>query len=218
MAVRHDTERGGLFPDDDPDESSDSPDAALAHSIYRLPACSISVQTQSLMHLAYRTLAELGDVSPDDTINVFYAVRDMFDLFRAVVPPMKAEALVEVPHVCAVFHNDCFYIAHHLLSLGYQFRSALPESFQPVATFVDMVPGFHNLGETKFVAMMQLQQQRLIETVQAAGGFGGTDSDERYAVVEQAISQLNRQLQQLVGVLKGTLPNSIFRRSIGKSV
>lgn len=194
------------------------PDSGLAHSIYRLPACSISVQTQSLVHLAYRTLAELGDVPVDDQINVFYAVRDMFDLFRAIVPPMKAEALNEVPHVCAVFHNDCFYIAHHLLSLGYQFRSALPESFQPVATFVDMVPDFHELGEAKFVAMIQLQQQRLIETVRAAGGFGGTDSDERYGIVEQAITQLNRQLEQLVGVWKGILPGSIFRRSIGTIV
>jgi centromere/kinetochore protein ZW10 len=54
-------------------------------------------------------------------------VRDMFDLFRAIVPTRNKASLAQYPQLCAIFHNDCFYIAHHLLTLGHQFRAALPK-------------------------------------------------------------------------------------------
>ena len=44
-----------------------------------------------------------------------------------------------VPQQAAVFHNDCFYVAHHLLSLGHRVKPHLPEDVAAVATFIDMV-------------------------------------------------------------------------------
>lgn len=58
------------------------------------------------------------------------------------------ENLLKFPHLAAVQHNNCMYLAHHLLTLGHHFRAHLPQPLgEGVATFVDMVPGFRKLGE-----------------------------------------------------------------------
>jgi len=64
----------------------------------------------------------------------------------SVTPPR--ESLLKFPHLAAIQHNNCMYLAHHLLTLGHHFRGHLPQPLsEGVATFVDMVPGFRKLGE-----------------------------------------------------------------------
>lgn len=57
------------------------------------------------------------------------------------------ENLLKFPHLAAIQHNNCMYLAHHLLTLGHHFKAHLPQPHsEGVATFVDMVPGFRRLG------------------------------------------------------------------------
>jgi hypothetical protein len=49
-----------------------------------------------------------------------------------------------------ILYNDCEYLAHHLLTLGYMFQQCLPAPLNVVATFVDMVPSFQALGRKYF--------------------------------------------------------------------
>ena len=47
------------------------------------------------------------------------------------------------------------YIAHHLLTLGHQFRPKLPEPLnQSVASFVDLVPTIRQMGEKCFLEQL----------------------------------------------------------------
>ena len=47
------------------------------------------------------------------------------------------------------------YIAHHLLTLGHQFRPKLPEPLnQSVASFVDLVPTIRHMGEKCFLEQL----------------------------------------------------------------
>lgn len=58
------------------------------------------------------------------------------------------ENLLKFPHLAAIQHNNCMYLAHHLLTLGHHFQAHLPQPLsEGVATFVDMVPGFRKLGK-----------------------------------------------------------------------
>lgn len=54
--------------------------------------------------------------------------------------------LLKFPHLAAIQHNNCMFLAHHLLTLGHQFRPHLPLK-DGVAYFVDLVPGFRKLGK-----------------------------------------------------------------------
>eukprot|EP00039_Didymoeca_costata_P026516 m.16042 g.16042 ORF g.16042 m.16042 type:complete len:763 (+) comp5575_c0_seq1:122-2410(+) len=213
VEVEQATERGGFLGDEAIDEVSDE-DKDLKEAIFRLPKCSISIPTQALVDTAYRNLEEMRGMDPDEAITTFYGVRDSFDLFRAIVPVKNGDALAEVPQICAVFHNDCYYIAHHLLTLGHQFRSSLPEQFQASATFVDMVPYFQDLGEQTFVTFLQSQRRHLLQTLGSVGGLQHTDDEKKFAQVKRAIKQVLLQLGRLSSVWKDCLPDTVHVRSV----
>ncbi|XP_025063448.1 centromere/kinetochore protein zw10 homolog isoform X1 [Alligator sinensis] len=119
----------------------------LSQHTFSLPACRISVSVERLMELAYQTLSEATASTDQCCIQLFYAVRNIFQLFYDVVPTYHKENLQKLPQLAAIHHNNCMYIAHHLLTLGHQFRYRLTSMLcDGAATFVDLVPGFRRLG------------------------------------------------------------------------
>lgn len=215
VAVKQETERrGSLMPKDGAADAG--PAAGLAESLYQLPACHISLPAQSLIELAYSTLDEVSSESPDVALMSFYGIRDVLDLFRAVVPLWRADgAEVLGEQTAAVFHNDCFYIAHHLLALGQQFRTVLPKDLGPAATFVDMVPAFHDLGERHFLRRLNIERDAVLAVFLNIGGFSRTEDDARYRSVQAGLKEAQQQLKRLAGIWRGVLPGPVYRRSIG---
>jgi len=75
------------------------------------------------------------------------------------------------PCVCsvAIHHNDCMYVAHHLMLLGHQLNTQLPPSLTPV-TFVDLVPVLRRSGTQCFMQQMSVQKTQLIQSLNTAHG------------------------------------------------
>lgn len=66
------------------------------------------------------------------------------------------ENLQKLPQLAAIHHNNCMYIAHHLLTLGHQFRyRSTGVLSNGAATFVDLVPGFRRLGKTSLLSPLK---------------------------------------------------------------
>lgn len=64
---------------------------------------------------------------------------------------------LKLPQLAAIQHNNCMYLAHHLLTLGHHFRAHLPQALgEGLATFVDMVPGFRKLGRPTSSSIVKL--------------------------------------------------------------
>lgn len=63
-----------------------------------------------------------------------------------VIPVQHANALDGVPRIAAVFQNDCLYLAHHMVTLGHEFRGGLPPPANQTATMIDTVPLFRELA------------------------------------------------------------------------
>ncbi|NXX65030.1 ZW10 protein, partial [Spizella passerina] len=124
-----------------------------------LPCCRISCSVQQLVELAYHTLLEATASTDLCCVQLFDCVRNIFQLFYEVVPTYHRENLQKLPQLAAIHHNNCMYIAHHLLTLGHQFRyrstSVLSNG---AATFVDLVPAFRRLGMECFLAQMRVQK------------------------------------------------------------
>lgn len=153
-------------------------------TFYKLPTMHVSRQAQMIVEQAYQALEDaikLGNttshsspssstsptiasassktsnnVDVESAIELFYCARDLFDLFRAIVPIHQAELIENVPARTMIFFNDCTYICYHLLTLAYQYRTHLevPEVLKETCTFVDMIPEFRKLGETYLKAQM----------------------------------------------------------------
>jgi len=68
----------------------------------------------------------------------------------------------------AVHHNDCMYIAHHLMLLGHQLKPHLPLS---TVTFIDLVPVLRRSGTHCFIDQMSVQRTQLIQCLNTAHGL-----------------------------------------------
>ena len=88
------------------------------------------------------TWSEIGKQNMQAKSNMLHFV--MFYLLQSTLPQLSA-----------LHHNNCMYIAHHLLTLGHQFRPKLPEPLnQSVASFVDLVPTIRQMGEKCFLEQL----------------------------------------------------------------
>ncbi|CAM9129934.1 unnamed protein product [Hapterophycus canaliculatus] len=132
---------------------------------FRLEAYQVSTVARALVALVRATLTEAcsDQVPPHCAKELFRTARDMLDLFRAVVPVQHANALDGVPRIAAVFQNDCLYLAHHMVTLGHEFREGLPPPANQTATMIDTVPLFRELAAQSLSEQQRRQQQQLQE-------------------------------------------------------
>lgn len=108
------------------------------------------------------------------------------------------------------------YIAHHLLTLGHQFRLRLaPILCDGTTTFVDLVPGFRRLGTECFLAQMQAQKGELLERLSSARSFANMDDEENYSAASKAVRQVLHQLRRLGIVWQDVLPVNIYCKAMG---
>ncbi|XP_058967958.2 centromere/kinetochore protein zw10 homolog [Pocillopora verrucosa] len=192
------------------------PANTLSKFTFCLPSCRISESTEKLMNLAYETLIEATQSTPQCAIQLFYSVRNMFELYCNVVPTYHQQHLSKLPQLSALHHNNCMYIAHHLLTLGHQFRSKLPEPLnQSVATFVDLVPTIRHMGEKCFLEQLRKQRSNLLEVVQGNKGFANVHEDEKGLQVEKSMKQILHLLTNLGKVWNGILPVDIYCQALG---
>ncbi|ELW64266.1 Centromere/kinetochore protein zw10 like protein [Tupaia chinensis] len=192
------------------------PASTLDQHSFSLPTCLISESVKKLMELAYQTLLETTTSSDQCAIQLFYSVRNIFHLFHDVVPTYHKENLQKLPQLAAIHHNNCMYIAHHLLTLGHQFRLRLaPILCDGTATFVDLVPGFRRLGTECFLAQMRAQKGELLERLSSARNFSNMDDEENYSAANKAIRQVLHQLKRLGIVWQDVLPVNIYCKAMG---
>ncbi|KFO69500.1 Centromere/kinetochore protein zw10, partial [Cuculus canorus] len=188
----------------------------LSQYTFSLPTCRISSSVEKLMELAYQTLLEATTSTEQCSIQLFYSVRNIFQLFCDVVPTYHKENLQKLPQLAAIHHNNCMYIAHHLLTLGHQFRYHLNNILcDGVATFVDMVPGFRRLGTECFLAQMRVQKGEILERLSSARNFSNMDDEENYCAAKKAIRQVLHQLKRLGKVWQDVLPVYVYCKAMG---
>ncbi|KAK2561588.1 Centromere/kinetochore protein zw10-like protein [Acropora cervicornis] len=121
-----------------------------------------------------------------------------------------------LPQLAALHHNNCMYIAHHLLTLGHQFRPRLPEPLnQGMASFVDLVPVIRQIGEKCFLDQLKIQQSNLLELVKNTQGFANVHEEAKNLQVEKTMKQILHLLTNLGKVWKGILPINIYCQSLG---
>uniref|UniRef100_A0A8C3UIX8 Zw10 kinetochore protein n=1 Tax=Catharus ustulatus TaxID=91951 RepID=A0A8C3UIX8_CATUS len=150
-----------------------------------LPTCRISSSVQQLVQLAYHTLLEATASTDLCCLQLFNCVRDVFQLFCEVVPTYHRETLQKLPQLAAIHHNNCMYIAHHLLTLGHQFRYSSAGVLSSVAvTFVDLVPGFRRLGNFP-PAPLASQEQLSVQQ----DDISAEDADRLYSLCRTMVEE-----------------------------
>ena len=79
--------------------------------------CSACIQ--ELLELAYSMLSEATSSSPQCAVQIFYAVRNIFELFCSVFPTYHADSLANFPQLTGNYSiSGCIYANFPLASAG----------------------------------------------------------------------------------------------------
>ena len=189
----------------------------LTSLTFTFPSCVVSQSVMEFIDLLYATLNDCSKSStPSMAVHLFYTTRKMVDLFCAVLPSYHSSTIGELPRVAAVQHNNCMYVAHHLITLGHQFHSKIPPPLNSeVTTFVDQVPLVRQLGEECYLTEMRKQCNCILEYLKPFGGLDNVSMDSQSQLVRQGIKQVLLHLNSLSKVYAEVLPKEIHHKAMG---
>ena len=186
----------------------------LSDLTFSFPTCVISKSVQEYVDLLYSTLKECS-TTPSMALHLFATSRNLVDLFSAVLPSYHRQTITEIPRMAIVQHNNCMYLAHHLITLGHQFHSHLPPPLNSeVATFVDQVPLIRQLGEEVFLNELRKQSTTILSLIKTCGGFDNVSEDHRSQSVRRGIQQALLHTVKLSQVYAEVLPEVIHCKSV----
>ncbi|GAB1600910.1 centromere/kinetochore protein zw10 homolog [Argonauta hians] len=188
----------------------------LSDNTFRLPTCRVSESIVKLMTLSYETLTEASSSSPQCAIKMFYAVRNIFELFCCVFPIYHKQRLTTLPQLTAIHYNNCMYIAHHLMLLGPQFRCMMPPPLSEGAgIFMDLIQKIRSLGTGDLLHQMAAQRKDVLECLSSAAGFVSISDERNRFSAERSIKQVVYKLNHLKAVWEDILPANIYFKAMG---
>uniref|UniRef100_T1JGN2 Uncharacterized protein n=1 Tax=Strigamia maritima TaxID=126957 RepID=T1JGN2_STRMM len=189
------------------------------NNVFIFPTCQISASVKQLMDFAYEVLNEASESSAMCAIRLFYTVRNIFELFCAIVPIFHKQNITMLPQVTvsALHHNNCMYLAHHLITLGHEFSSRLHPSLKDnTVTFVDLVPRLRTAGTDAFQSQLAAQKKQLVEIIRGIGSFHNMSNDPNFTnSLERALKQCLYQLEHLQRIWQTVLPSSVYKQTMG---
>ncbi|XP_072939068.1 centromere/kinetochore protein zw10 homolog [Epargyreus clarus] len=185
----------------------------IPNSLFYFPRCMISKSAQELLDLVYVVMEQAVQCSDAVCKKLYCTVRLIFELYDAVVPYHHENFLQTIPQYVALFHNNCMYLAHNLLTLGDKWLNLMgvPEVDYAIG-FVDLVQKMRELGYKHLTIHMQQQRKQILDNIRSSDLNCIDVKDVLSENAEAAVRQCLRQLQLLKNVWIGVFPGNVFTR------
>mmetsp|Transcript_21279 Transcript_21279/g.31098 ORF Transcript_21279/g.31098 Transcript_21279/m.31098 type:complete len:325 (+) Transcript_21279:1-975(+) len=203
-------------------------------SVFLLEQSAISQVASKLMDLSKESM-DLA-IQPTTASHVllpptlYRASRELLDLFRAVIPAAHGGEIATIPRTAAIFHNDCVFFAHKMLTFGLQYRDRFPSnesgkdsSLKKVCTFLDLVPIFRELADRAMNDMIQHQKIQLSEIIgpriaHLRDALGSNEGVVEWTDAESALIAGLYHLRHLSQGWKSILSHDVYCRTMGSLV
>ncbi|GBP51742.1 hypothetical protein EVAR_97019_1 [Eumeta japonica] len=199
--------------DDATEEAFKLFDSALPKSLYYFPRCMISKTAQELLDLVYILMEQAVQCSDFVCKRLYITTRLVFELYDAVVPYHHENFLQTIPQYVALFHNNCMFLAHNLLTFGEKWMTLMDDrDVDYPISFVDLVQKLRDLGYKHLTIHMQQQRKQILDNIRSSDLNSLVVKDVLSDNAEQAIRQCLRQLQILKNVWIGVFPGKVFCR------
>ncbi|XP_033336792.1 zeste-white 10 kinetochore protein [Megalopta genalis] len=191
-------------------------DLKLNDKTFQLPKCQISKSAKETLDIARSILDEACNSSDTCALRLFYTCRNVFEMYSGLVPEHHRKFLETIPQQVAVFHNNCMYLAHNLLTLGHEYRDKLPESLKDYnLAFADQILILRDVGSAYFLEHMKYQRNIIFDILKESGLSALGQTAELQPNTERALRQCIRQLELLKTVWLDVLPINIYCRAVG---
>lgn len=164
-------------------------------NMYQLHCSKNAVE---ILELARTILDEARDSSDACAVRLFYTCRNVFGMYAWLVPEHHRKFLDTIPQqvgktdtiesswfrceceifivaiacviFAALFHNNCMYLAHHLLTLAHDCRDKFSKNLQKLnLTFADQVTVLRDVGSRYFLEHMRYQRNIIFDIIKDSG-------------------------------------------------
>ncbi|KAJ2948170.1 hypothetical protein O0L34_g9978 [Tuta absoluta] len=191
-------------------------DNTIPKSLFYFPRCMISKTAQELLDLVHEMMEQAVQCSDVVSKKLYQTTRLVFELYDAVVPYHHEKYLQTIPQYVALFHNNCMYLAHNLLTFGDKWLMLMEgrELDYPIS-FLDLVQKLRDLGYKHLTVHMQQQRKQILDNVRSSDLNSIAVKDVLGENAEAAVRQCLRQLQLLKNVWIGVFPINVFTRLMG---
>ncbi|XP_032666419.1 centromere/kinetochore protein zw10 homolog [Odontomachus brunneus] len=188
----------------------------LSDMSFQLPRCQISKSAMETLELARTILDEARDSSDACAVRLFYTCRNVFGMYAWLVPEHHRKFLDTIPQQVALFHNNCMYLAHHLLTLAHDYRDKFSKNLQKLnLTFADQVTVLRDVGSRYFLEHMRYQRNIIFDIIKDSGFTSLGQTPELHPSTERALRQCIRQLELLKTVWLDVLPINVYCKAVG---
>ena len=121
--------------------------------------CQVSLASYRILKLVHNTIKQACEASSFEMSNVLYQTsRDCLELYIAIIPIKYADSIETVPHMGAVFYNDCCYLAHNTTLITHMYAKELSTSVRAAENhlpscvgLIDFIPRLRTIGEVSLV-------------------------------------------------------------------
>nr|CAD7428832.1 unnamed protein product [Timema monikensis] len=201
------------------DKEQDITRTLLSDNTFQFPGCLISKAVQDLVELLVTVLEEVTLSSDMCAVRLFYTARNIVELYIAVVPTFHSKVLDTLPQHVALFHNNCMFLTHRLITLGHEYQARMPQVLkQHTVTFVDLAHRLRVLATETFLRQMRAQRDNLLGILRDCGITARILRDcalVKNTDVEKCIRQCLRQLELLQTVWGQVLPSTVYCKTLG---
>ncbi|XP_008558409.1 centromere/kinetochore protein zw10 homolog [Microplitis demolitor] len=191
----------------------------LSKNTFRLPSCQISNSAKELMLLVRDILDEAvlnSDNSTAAAAKLYYTSRNVIEHYVWTVPEYHKKFLETIPQQVALFHNNCMYLAHNLMTLGHEYREKLPKLQKHNITYVDLSLKLRNIGAQTFLNHVKYQRTIITDIIKDSGLSQLAQNQlPSSSGVERALRQCIRQLELLKTVWFNVLPINVYHKTLG---
>ena len=203
-------------------------------SLFLFEECRISQVASQLMDLCKATM-ELA-VHPSTSTHallgptLYRSSRELLDLFRASIPAVHGSDIATIPRTASIFHNDCSFFAHKMLTFGLEYRDRFPKDLdgkesplKQLCTFLDVVPLFRDLAERTMNDMIQFQKHQISEIVSPrlaylSDALRSNEGVVEWSDAETAVTAGLYHLRHLSQAWKSMLAHDVYCITMGSII
>ncbi|TDH67946.1 hypothetical protein CCR75_004187 [Bremia lactucae] len=202
-------------------------------SCFQVPDYRVSVCAHEVVEVVHQTLVEACTSSASSAKLLFQTARDLFLLFCSIVPTLYEDDVGNDARTCMLFHNDCLYIAHHMVIIGHLYKpryelevlhktnfnkdtlaciDRLPTALEHTATMVDMIFTFRELGERVLTSFTTTQAEEMLTGMSTLPPLGAIDFEYDADRVESFLKSTLYKLDRISSTWQEGLPSAVYSK------
>ena len=188
----------------------------LDENLFIFPSCQVSTFTIEFIERCQELMLEASQNGSHHAFEIIKTIRYLLQMFISLTPYYHNTHISSIPRSTAIYYNNCMFVAHHLITLGFEFQQDMaPPLNSEICTFIDFVPVIRILGEETWLEMLNKQKAETIGFVSVLqntiSGMDGGKGD----LLQKSLISLISHLSQLIKTWEDVLPLHIVRGTIG---